>query len=79
MTTHSLPEIVRRLRVTRATISHSSAGHRLRLSRALFPVLDLRDEQRRLYLYAVGDYLEVASVAFFKEGLTRNPLGPQEL
>lgn len=73
-----LPEIVRRLRVTRASIDHPASAHRLQLSRALFPLLDLDKDERRLYLYGVGEHLEVASVAFVRRGFDNAPLDPPE-
>ena len=73
-----LPEIVRRLRVTQASIDHPASTHRLHLSRELFPLLDLDKEERRLYLYSVDEHLEVVSVAFVKQGFANAPLEPPE-
>ena len=73
-----LPEIVRRLRVTQATIDHPATAHRLQLSRTLFPLLDLDKDERRLYLYSVGEHLEVVSVAFVKQGFASTPLEPPD-
>ncbi len=74
--TSDTPEIVRRLRVTSASIDHPSSAYRLHLSKTLFPLLDLDlpHGERGLYLYKVGDYLQVASVAFTRQGFRNAPL-----
>ena len=76
-----VPEIVRRLTVTSATISRPQKAYRLRLSKTLFPLLDLDKDkkERRLYLYSVGEHLEVVSVAFVKRGFDNAPLVPPDL
>jgi hypothetical protein len=73
---HDPPEIVRRLRVTSASILPPPAAFRLRLSRTLLPLLDLdlRRRQRRLYLYEKADHLEVVSIVLAKQGFTDAPL-----
>jgi len=73
---HDLPEIVRRLRVTSARISCPQTVFRLRLSKTLFPLLDLHlpRGERRLYLYEESDRLEVVSLVFGKQGFADTPL-----
>jgi hypothetical protein len=71
---HDPPEIVRRLRVTSVSISCPQTVFRLRLPKTLFPLLDLGPEERRLYLYEVAGHLEVASVAFVRQGINNMAL-----
>ncbi len=57
-------EIVRRLSVTAASVSTDPTAFRLRLSRNLFPALDISPEERHLFLFESAGHLEVASLDF---------------
>ena len=57
-------EVARRLRVTPATITGPDPAFRLRLARAILPMLHLSRDERRVYLFESHDRIEVASLRF---------------